>query len=360
MKAAVVHEWGQQPRYLDFPEPQPGDGAVVATVEASALTNLSRMVIMGKHYSSKEIQLPAIAGVDGVARLDDGTRVYTGALAPYGLMAERTLVSPSGAVPVPEHVDSVTAAAVPNPGMSAWMSLDYAAQTKPGDHVLVLGATGVTGSLAVQLAKFVFGAGRVVVAGRNPGAARVAAHRRSRRRHPARDRRSHGKRCGPTCCAAVRRRHRLLVGHIRAADAGRPGRRASVDPFPRHTVHPGRVDDRGEHRHRRGDIAQYGNHASGRRDRQRATRGLAASPHRRPTSAVRDARGRRTTAHHRRPPARRHRKRLGSKGTLRNQGRHHALILAQVAHFPLAELSTELKARCPQLLGAGCRKLGVA
>lgn len=168
MKAAVVHEWGQQPRYLDFPEPQPRDGAVVATVEASALTNLSRMVIMGKHYSSKEIQLPAIAGVDGVARLDDGSRVYTGSLAPYGLMAERTLVVPAGAVPVPEHVDSVTAAAVPNPGMSAWMSLDYAAQTKPGDHVLVLGATGVTGSVAVQLAKFVFGAGRVVVAGRNP------------------------------------------------------------------------------------------------------------------------------------------------------------------------------------------------
>ncbi|MEN4446855.1 zinc-binding alcohol dehydrogenase family protein [Mycobacterium sp. SM3041] len=168
MKAAVVHEWGQQPRYLDFPEPQPHDGAVVATVEASALTNLSRMVIMGNHYSSKEIQLPAIAGVDGVARLDDGTRVYTGSLAPYGLMAERTLVVPAGAVPVPEHVDSVTAAAVPNPGMSAWMSLDYAAQTKPGDHVLILGATGVTGSLAVQLAKFVFGAGRVVVAGRNP------------------------------------------------------------------------------------------------------------------------------------------------------------------------------------------------
>ncbi|BCI84182.1 zinc-binding alcohol dehydrogenase family protein [Mycobacterium sp. SMC-18] len=168
MKAAVVHEWGQQPRYLDFPEPQPRDGAVVATVEASALTNLSRMVIMGKHYSSKEVQLPAIAGVDGVARLDDGSRVYTGSLAPYGLMAERTLVVPAGAVPVPEHVDSVTAAAVPNPGMSAWMSLDYAAQTKPGDHVLVLGATGVTGSVAVQLAKFVFGAGRVVVAGRNP------------------------------------------------------------------------------------------------------------------------------------------------------------------------------------------------
>jgi NADPH:quinone reductase-like Zn-dependent oxidoreductase len=168
MKAAVVQEWGQTPTYTDFPEPEPDGGAVVATVEASALTNLSRMVIMGKHYSSKEIQLPAIAGVDGVARLDDGSRVYTGSLAPHGLMAERTLVYPSAGVPVPEHVDSVTAAAVPNPGISAWMTLDYAAAIKPGDHVLVLGATGVTGSMTVQLAKSVFGAGRVVVAGRNP------------------------------------------------------------------------------------------------------------------------------------------------------------------------------------------------
>jgi NADPH:quinone reductase-like Zn-dependent oxidoreductase len=167
MLAAVVHEWGQTPAYTEFPDPQPRDGLEVADVEASALTNLSRAVIMGKHYSSKEIQLPAIAGVDGVARLGDGSRVYTGSLAPYGLMAQRTLVNPAGGVPVPEHVDSVTAAAVPNPGLSAWMTLDYAAQTKPGDHVLVLGATGVTGSLAVQLAKSVFGAERVVVAGRN-------------------------------------------------------------------------------------------------------------------------------------------------------------------------------------------------
>jgi NADPH:quinone reductase-like Zn-dependent oxidoreductase len=61
----------------------------------------------------------------------------------------------------------VTAAAVPNPGVSAWMSLQFAAAVKPGDHVLVLGATGVTGSMAVQLAKSAFGAGRVVVAGRD-------------------------------------------------------------------------------------------------------------------------------------------------------------------------------------------------
>ena len=167
MKAAIVEEWGRTPVYGDYPEPAAREGAVVATVEASALTNLTRGLMSGNHYASKEIRLPAIPGVDGVARLDDGRRIYTGALAPYGMMAERTLVSEHGAVVLPDGVDSVVAAAVPNPGISAWISLEHAAMLKPGDHVLVLGATGVTGSMAVQLAKSVFGAGRVVVAGRD-------------------------------------------------------------------------------------------------------------------------------------------------------------------------------------------------
>jgi NADPH:quinone reductase-like Zn-dependent oxidoreductase len=167
MKAAVVDEWGKAPIYTEFQDPQARDGAVVAAVEASALTNLTRGLVSGKHYASKEISLPVIPGVDGVARLDDGRRVYTSGLAPYGMMAERTLISSHGGVELPDDVDSVTAAAVPNPGMSAWMSLEHGAAVKPGDHVLVLGATGVTGSMAVQLAKSVFGAGKVVVAGRD-------------------------------------------------------------------------------------------------------------------------------------------------------------------------------------------------
>jgi len=123
--------------------------------------------LSGNHYASKEIQLPAVAGVDGVARLGDGRLVYTGAIAPYGMMAERALVNPNGVTPLPDTIDPVTAAAIPNPGLSAWVSLDYAAAVKPGAHVLVLGATGVTGSVAVQLAKSVFGAQDVVAAGRN-------------------------------------------------------------------------------------------------------------------------------------------------------------------------------------------------
>lgn len=168
MKAAVVETWGQTPTYTDFPDPQARDGAVVATVEAAALTNLSRGLVSGRHYASKDLPLPVIPGADGIARLADGRRVYTAALPPYGTMAEQTLVDPDGAIDVPEHLDSVTAAAVPNPGMSAWMSLEYGAAVRPGAHVLVLGATGVTGSMAAQLALSVFGAGRVVVAGRNP------------------------------------------------------------------------------------------------------------------------------------------------------------------------------------------------
>ncbi|MET0474930.1 MAG: zinc-binding alcohol dehydrogenase family protein [Mycobacterium sp.] len=165
MKAAVVEDWGRAPAYTDFPPPDAREGAVVASVEAAALTNLTRGLMSGKHYASKEIELPAVPGVDGIARLGDGRRVYAGALKPHGMMAEQTLVNPLGVLDVPDGLDSVTAAAIPNPGASAWMSLQHAAAVQPGHHVLVLGATGVTGSVAVQLAKSAFGAGRVVVAG---------------------------------------------------------------------------------------------------------------------------------------------------------------------------------------------------
>ena len=167
MKAAVVNALGKSPVYADFPDPQDRDGAVVATVEAAALKNLDRALVSGKHYNSARLPLPMVAGVDGVARLDDGRLVYANARPPYGMMAEKTLVNPAAAVPLPLGIDPVLAAAVPNPALSAWLSFEHRARIQPDQHVLVLGATGVTGSLAVQLAKAVFGAGRVVAAGRN-------------------------------------------------------------------------------------------------------------------------------------------------------------------------------------------------
>jgi NADPH:quinone reductase-like Zn-dependent oxidoreductase len=168
MKAAVVNELGRPPIYAEFPEPVAHEGTQVASVVAAALKNLDRGLIAGTHYGSAGLQLPLVAGVDGVARLDDGRLVYTGAVAPYGMMADRALIDARRAVELPPGIDPVLAAAIPNPGLSAWFSLEYAARIQPGQHVLVLGATGVTGSVAVQLAKTRFGAGRVTVVGRNP------------------------------------------------------------------------------------------------------------------------------------------------------------------------------------------------
>jgi NADPH:quinone reductase-like Zn-dependent oxidoreductase len=67
---------------------------------------------------------------------------------------------------VPDALDDYTAAAIPNPGVSAWLSLEYRARLAPGENVLILGATGVTGRLAIKIARLL-GAGRVVAAGRN-------------------------------------------------------------------------------------------------------------------------------------------------------------------------------------------------
>lgn len=167
MKAAVIEALGRVPVYTDFPEPEAHDGAVIARVEASALTNLTRGLVAGTHYGSSGLTLPGVAGVDGVARLADGRRVYGTAVTPYGMMAERTLLAPGRIVELPDGIDPVLAAAAPNPGVSAWVSLQHAAQVRPEHHVLVLGATGVTGSLAVQLAKSEFGVERVVAVGRD-------------------------------------------------------------------------------------------------------------------------------------------------------------------------------------------------
>jgi NADPH2:quinone reductase len=81
-------------------------------------------------------------------------------------MAETTVVPRAFCLPVPDAVDDLTAAALPNPAMSSWLALAWRAKLQPGETVLILGATGVAGRLAVQVARHL-GAGRVVGAGRN-------------------------------------------------------------------------------------------------------------------------------------------------------------------------------------------------
>jgi NADPH:quinone reductase-like Zn-dependent oxidoreductase len=166
MKAAIVREVGATPVYGEFEEPAPVAGEARVAVTASALSNLTRGRASGAHYSSAG-KLPFVPGVDGVGRLDDGQRVYfVLPRAPFGGMGERTVVDSGRCVPVPDGLDDVTAAALPNPAMSSWAALVERARFVAGEAVLVNGATGASGRLAVQIAKHL-GAKRVIATGRN-------------------------------------------------------------------------------------------------------------------------------------------------------------------------------------------------
>jgi NADPH:quinone reductase-like Zn-dependent oxidoreductase len=172
MNAAVLHALGKPPRFEQFPEPIPGEGEVIVQVRAASLKPVDKQMASGSHYASPR-ELPVVCGVDGVGLLDGGARVFFGGPRhPYGAMAERTVVPRARCFPIPDGVDDVTAAALPNPGVSAWLSLTWCAKLAPGETVLILGATGTTGKLAVKIAKLL-GARRVIAAGRNEQALRT-------------------------------------------------------------------------------------------------------------------------------------------------------------------------------------------
>jgi len=166
MQAAVVDSLGQPPRYDSFADPQPKDGEALIRVRAAGLHPVVKAMASGSHYAASG-ELPAIPGVDGVGTLEDGTRVFFGgARKPFGTMCELTVAPRARCLPLPAGLDDAQAAAIVNPGMSAWLSLKERAGLARGETVLILGATGVAGHLAVQAARHM-GAVRVIGAGRN-------------------------------------------------------------------------------------------------------------------------------------------------------------------------------------------------
>jgi NADPH:quinone reductase-like Zn-dependent oxidoreductase len=166
MKAAIITAAGKAPVYGDFNEPDAGEGQELINLSASALSQFSKSRSSGAHYSS-DSAFPSVAGADGVGRTVDGRRVYfVLPEAPYGALAEKSLVRSKQCVAVPDDLDDVTAAAIANPGMSAWAALVERTHLQPGETVLVNGAPGTAGRLAVELAKYL-GAGRIIATGRN-------------------------------------------------------------------------------------------------------------------------------------------------------------------------------------------------
>jgi len=167
MYAAVVRAFDQPPRYEEFAIPAPTDGQVLVDVLAAGLHPRVRSSADGSHYTS-DGRLPLIPGIDGVGRLPDGRCVYFVADddAP-GTMAQRALVDPRRAVVLAESVDPVVIAAAMNPAISSWVALRRRISFQPGQSVLILGATGNAGQMAVQIARHL-GAAHIVAAGRDP------------------------------------------------------------------------------------------------------------------------------------------------------------------------------------------------
>ncbi|AXB42470.1 quinone oxidoreductase family protein [Amycolatopsis albispora] len=166
MDAAVLRNFGEAPRFEQFPEPTPGEGEVLVEVAAAALPPVARLAASNPDYG-RGMTLPSVCGMEGVGRLEDGTRVAFFARSPNGSMAQYTVSRSAMCVPLPDGVDDVTAAALYNPGLTSWAAYNWTAKFSAGETALVLGATGFAGKLAVQIAK-ILGAKRVIGAGRNP------------------------------------------------------------------------------------------------------------------------------------------------------------------------------------------------
>jgi NADPH:quinone reductase-like Zn-dependent oxidoreductase len=166
MKAAIVTAPGMTPVYGDFDKPSAKEREELISVRAAALSNLTRSRASGSHYSSSAT-FPSVVGTDGVGLTQDGRRVYFAMPeAPNGSMAELCPIHTLRCVAIPDAVDDITAAAIANPGMSAWSALMERAHLVAGETVLVNGATGTAGCIAVQLAKHL-GATKVIATGRN-------------------------------------------------------------------------------------------------------------------------------------------------------------------------------------------------
>ncbi|WP_330254534.1 zinc-binding alcohol dehydrogenase family protein [Nocardia sp. NBC_00565] len=167
MKAAVVSSFDSAPRYAEFAAPVPvGPHDLVVDVIASGLHPRVRSQADGTHYTSTDT-LPLVPGVDGVGRGADGLlRYFILADTTVGAMAEQTVIDTRRSIVLPEECDPIAIAAAVNPAMSAWVALRQRIEFRAGQQVLVLGATGNAGRMAVQVAKL-FGAQQIIAAGRN-------------------------------------------------------------------------------------------------------------------------------------------------------------------------------------------------
>jgi NADPH2:quinone reductase len=174
MRAAVVEAVGSPPAPGEVDEPVREEGTALVAVEAAPLNPVEIRVAAGRH--PRRAQPPYVPGLEGAGRVVESARVAPGRRVRFegsalpgfgarGTLAERAAVPDESVVELPDEVGEDLAAALGVVGITALLALERAAPAS-GERVLVLGATGAVGQMAVQLAKLM-GAGRVVGAGRS-------------------------------------------------------------------------------------------------------------------------------------------------------------------------------------------------
>ncbi len=164
MKAAVLNKLGTQPIYSDFPEPViQNDNQLIINVKAVALKNLDKLKTYKDYYANYQAT-PVVVGTDGVGSLTDGTMVYAHGIT--GTMAEKALISTNKYTVVPDNLNTAIAAALPNAVLGSAIPLMVRGEMNPRQVILINGATGITGRVAIQIAKH-YGASKIIATGRN-------------------------------------------------------------------------------------------------------------------------------------------------------------------------------------------------
>lgn len=165
--AAVIRGKGGPPELGEFEQPEADGNEVVVEVELAGLNPIDLWTADGELHGGSP-PIPYVAGYEGVGRIDgEGSLYYFGgATSPYGSFAPRALVKRERLIEIPEGTDPGLAVTFGIAGQAGWLSVSWTAALEPTEKVIVLGASGIVGQIAVQAAK-ALGAGRVVAVARS-------------------------------------------------------------------------------------------------------------------------------------------------------------------------------------------------
>ncbi len=174
IRAAVVKRYGDPPEVNEIPAPEPVDGGTAVDVILAGINPVDLAIASGK-FDAGAPPLPYTAGLEGIGRLRDGRTVwFDQVLFPTGSMAERAVIPEGDGVELPEGTAPEDAIGFGVAGTAAWLGLEWRGGLAAGETVIVLGASGVVGQVAVQAARLM-GAGRVVAAARSASGRKLVA-----------------------------------------------------------------------------------------------------------------------------------------------------------------------------------------